>query len=306
LLEAHQDFLEGKRVKMDFLDRAEENKREVISKLIEYEVPNIQEFSELVSITVSIDFGSGEETWLGKSRFGGTPDLPRSLEWPQYKGKFMTFFAQINFAEIPEHPELAILPEDGIFYFFVFLDSPGNEYFGSKSPSEVAVLFFNGSEDKLLQQDFPDTLPEQYRIEEIPIFYDLKYSVPCSEADLCLTDKEFDFTDELSDWMCDLSNEFNKFSAQILGFPTGICAEPVDGWSSDYQCAFLQNSNIHELPPSEGEERELRKGWVNLLSIDFMSFPLLEEISECKGYWGIRREDLQRLNFNRVCLDIQA
>ncbi len=281
---------------MNLIEQTEEKKRKIITELMEYNAPNIQELSELFNITVEIKLGQ-EEEYLGTSKLGGLPDLPKGWEWPTCKGKFMTFFAQINFAEIPEHPELEdIIPKEGIIYFFVFLDSPGKEFFDSKDQSEVSVLFFNGSEDKLSKQDFPNTLPDRYKIEEQQICYGLEYSFPCDEEDLSYTDKTFNFTEETINALVDLSPDFNKFSAQLLGYPWCINANPIDHWSGVYD-----DTHSHDL----GGSKDPRKGWVNLLSIDFLNFTFFEEISWSKGFWGIRKEDLKRLNFDNVMLQFQ-
>ncbi len=290
---------------MNLIKQTEEKKKKVVDELIQCNIPNIDDFSKLISIAVSIVHGYTEEPYLGMSKFGGLPDLPRSLEWPKYKEKFMTFFAQINFQEIPRHPELSMIPEQGIVYFFVFLDSPGEEFFGSKNYSEVSVLFFNGSEDKLLSQDFPETLPDRYKIEEQPICYHLEYSIPCAEEDLCFTDKTFDFTEETLDLLVDLNEEINKLPAQLLGYPWCINADPVDHWAGVYQNAISQNLIDSKLNSYERSETDFRRGWINLLSIDFLSFAFFEEISWSKGFWGIRREDLKRLNFDNVILELQ-
>jgi uncharacterized protein YwqG len=290
---------------MNLIKQTEEKKRKVVDELMQRDIPNIQEFLELINITISIEPGYIEEAYLGMSKFGGRPDLPKSFEWPKHEGKFMTFFAQVNFQEIDRHPELSLIPEDGIIYFFVFLDSSEKEFFASKDLSEVSVLFFNGSEDKLLNQDFPDTLPEKYKIAEQPICFDLEYSVPCGEEDLCLTDKIFNFTEETVDRVYDLSDELNKLPAQMLGYPSCINAVPVDHWAGVYQSAISQNLIDHKLNSYERSETDFRRGWINLLSIDFLSFSFFEEISWSKGFWGIRREDLERLNFDNVILEFQ-
>jgi uncharacterized protein YwqG len=37
---------------------------------------------------------------LGRSRIGGWPDLPASIEWPCWRDKPLAFLAQINLAEL--------------------------------------------------------------------------------------------------------------------------------------------------------------------------------------------------------------
>jgi uncharacterized protein YwqG len=56
---------------------------------------------------------------VGSSKIGGHPDLPASVEWPQFRGKRpLSFLAQINLSELPPEQRLADLPASGILYVF--------------------------------------------------------------------------------------------------------------------------------------------------------------------------------------------
>lgn len=54
---------------------------------------------------------------LGASRFGGVPDLPPDLAWPEAEGRKIQFLAQIDFSELPRW-EGCPLPADGWLYYF--------------------------------------------------------------------------------------------------------------------------------------------------------------------------------------------
>lgn len=56
----------------------------------------------------------------GRSKFGGYPDLPPSLDYPTADGKPLAFIGQINLAELPLSPISAQLPPHGMIYFFSF------------------------------------------------------------------------------------------------------------------------------------------------------------------------------------------
>jgi uncharacterized protein YwqG/predicted DNA-binding protein (MmcQ/YjbR family) len=56
---------------------------------------------------------------IGQTKIGGQPDLPESIEWPQFKdGRPLAFLAQINLGEVGSVGKLAGLPEDGLLSFF--------------------------------------------------------------------------------------------------------------------------------------------------------------------------------------------
>lgn len=85
----------------------------------------------------------------GMSKFGGCPDLPDGISWPesgpenealgtsypqfQYEPGPMRFVAQINLAELPFVPDGIKLPSNGLIYFFAAvqkIDFPNTGCFG--------------------------------------------------------------------------------------------------------------------------------------------------------------------------------
>jgi hypothetical protein len=54
----------------------------------------------------------------GRSRFGGSPDLPPDVPWPTVDGVPATFLAQLDLAELPDVPLAAELPRSGLLSFF--------------------------------------------------------------------------------------------------------------------------------------------------------------------------------------------
>jgi len=62
---------------------------------------------------------------IGTSRIGGDPDLPAMLEWPvDSDGTPMTFLAQLRLSGLATHDASALLPAQGMLYFFVGVDEP--------------------------------------------------------------------------------------------------------------------------------------------------------------------------------------
>lgn len=56
---------------------------------------------------------------LGRSRFGGWPDLPRAMAWPFGEGRPMAFLGQINLAEAHAVTPGLRLPTTGLLSFFL-------------------------------------------------------------------------------------------------------------------------------------------------------------------------------------------
>jgi hypothetical protein len=55
---------------------------------------------------------------VGESRFGGRPDLPAGLAWPEVNGRPLLFVAQFDLAEISRYPAARELPRHGLLSFF--------------------------------------------------------------------------------------------------------------------------------------------------------------------------------------------
>jgi uncharacterized protein YwqG len=55
---------------------------------------------------------------IGRTKIGGSPDLPDGLAWPVFHSKHLAFIAQINLAEISGYDTGKSLPGAGIWYFF--------------------------------------------------------------------------------------------------------------------------------------------------------------------------------------------
>jgi hypothetical protein len=86
-----------------------------------------------------------QTTPVGTTRVGGLPDLPRNVGWPIHEGKLIPFVAQVQLAELPQIPEMA-LPQSGLLSFF----ASG----GMKCPD--VVKFFDSSPSDLVRQARPD------------------------------------------------------------------------------------------------------------------------------------------------------
>ncbi len=72
---------------------------------------------------------------IGASKFGGLPDLPADVEWPNCAGGSLAFLAQINLRDLDGSlaafwPATGPLPREGTLSFFAFEDNPGAYDFG--------------------------------------------------------------------------------------------------------------------------------------------------------------------------------
>jgi Domain of unknown function (DUF1963) len=84
---------------------------------------------------------------VSKSRLGGLPSLPEGIEWPSQPQKKVPFHfvGQIDLASLPVTPiagcvHLAILPKNGILFFFIALAND-NTFFPSDADSNPKGLW---------------------------------------------------------------------------------------------------------------------------------------------------------------------
>ena len=110
--------------------------------------------------------GTDDYTTIGKTRFGGDPDLPKDAEWPAdpEDGRFSNFIAQINFAEMPAVDGDDVLPKNGILYTFVrYMES-------AAEPVTLDSVFFDGDPSLLNRRLSPpkDSLCDEYLVDLCP------------------------------------------------------------------------------------------------------------------------------------------
>ena len=99
------------------------NLQNLRSKYEEYGLGRI--FEEIKSyaknaVEISLKASDDQQIPIGASKFGGSPDLPRSEPWPvnEQTGKPLHFVAQINFSEVSEFDTQSELPSRGMLYLF--------------------------------------------------------------------------------------------------------------------------------------------------------------------------------------------
>lgn len=89
---------------------------------------------------------------IGASRFGGIPDLPPGVAWPDRAGQPMEFIAQISLADVPADP-LERLPRGGTLLFFQNSQWETFDYDGDHGC--CAVLYHAGPPGELVRTTPP-------------------------------------------------------------------------------------------------------------------------------------------------------
>jgi hypothetical protein len=110
---------------------------------------------------------SQEEYPLGKSRFGGLPDLPAGMDWPVCEAGPIPFLAQVNLAELPSTAGRELLPEHGMLSFF-YGNPDGEVHFPTDEDGVTggAVVLFTEDLNHLQRLNVPEDYDEEFIIRK--------------------------------------------------------------------------------------------------------------------------------------------
>ncbi len=162
----------------------------------------------------------------GRSRIGGTPELPEGTRWP-YSGNLpLAFIAQINLEELPDIQERQLLPAKGILYFFY---EPTQNFDTAVLPPEspiYKVIYNPDSPLPLKRLAFPPELAARYRLEPSCI------SFTVTETFAGIADP---FSGSLDDFLNSFSNDMEILDIVRENSTTG---HQVLGYSDNVQGHF--------------------------------------------------------------------
>jgi uncharacterized protein YwqG len=168
-----------------------------------------------------------------RSHFGGVPNLPPGVDWPERQGARLGFLARLSLSEIYRAHPIDWLPHDGALLFFYDMDQQ-SWGFDPKDRGSAAVLRVPDLPDPVAQPDagtkgHSSALPHRNaafrRIDTIP-------SVERDAASaLELSDKE-------SDLYIDLAHAVFQGAPQhqVAGFPS-----PVQGDGMELECQLVSH-----------------------------------------------------------------
>ncbi len=252
---------------------------------------------------------------LGASKFGGLPDLPPDVDWPQFRGRYLTLVAQINLAEMNEAVLDDRFPHAGILYFFYDLESWG---FDPADRGSARVIHIGEDLTRINRREAPEhPKPRSHlfglikRRERSHTFKACKLSFR-----LCLTLPDFtslayeafkqavSLTEEEEDQYADLLNEIGA-EHRLLGY-----SEPVQN-DMQLECQLVTNGVNCGGTDCQADPR------ANSLKSGAADWRLLLQVSEDSNsdmmwgdlgmiYFWIREDDLRDQNFDNCWLIFQC
>ena len=249
-------------------------------------------FKPLIRSKIDIELipSNDEMLKIGRSKFGGRPDLENGVVWPKTNlNKSLSFIAQLNCGEISLFDNESLLPGEGLISFFYCADQEAWG-FDPKDKDRFKILYTKNISG-LKRVDFPKDLEEHSIFPPNELEFDNSLSLPGWEHD--------SIDDILSD---DETDNYIKISSgcenQILGY-----ADCVQG-PMELECQLVTNGLYCGDPSGHNDPRRQalengKEDWVLLLQIDSdddndgMMWGDMGKL-----YYWIRKQDLREQDFD--------
>lgn len=271
------------------------------------------------TVRLYLDLVEEDEIPIGKSKVGGKPDLPDTVEWvtetneevaiekkflfiPKKTKRLVTkplsFIAQINLSEVSGLDEENLLPKTSILYFFYSAEQEAWG-FDIKDRNKFKVLYYNGDLASLRRIDFPGDLGENGRYTPCRLISRQEISLPSEESDAYQHFSE----EEMEDFYEYVQGE--ETTNKLLGYADAIQGE------MELECELVTNGLYCGDPSGFNDPRAKKlapnaKDWRLLLQIDSN-----EECNMMFGdagrlYFWIKKEDLLHKNFDKSWFSLQC
>jgi len=164
---------------------------------------------------------------IGGSKFGGSPDLPKTFQWPKHKLGPYRFIGQINISELPKG--IHGFPGKGLISFFYAYDEAGEAFWGD--PDFIRVFRFEE-----LDEIQPVQPPESVRLDSgCKIEFKIGADVPSWPWD-AVKKKKWPIDESQEDAYSELRGRLHPSGKYLLGFPfnTTLAYDPTPGpeWCS--------------------------------------------------------------------------
>jgi len=257
---------------------------------IELRVPRCVRFKLISSVE--------REIAVGQTKFGGSPDLPPSIPWPQKRNRPMAFAGQFNGRDFNQFSFCDDLPSEGLLYFFVGSDL-WSEHYDPSDRQNCRVIYHPGPQEKLERRVLPEQglTPPRFNTCRI-VFYEALspgwYEEPI---------QAFHLDEAQEDEYVHSIYEFPDEKAhQVLGRPGRIenlehglqlqCQAVSHGLALGADGRPLDKNKVKELAPGAAD-------WKLLLQLDSDEAAGMDWGDSMISFW-IRERDLRDRNFTEV------
>lgn len=235
------------------------------------------------AVQISLADSANAPLELGKSKFGGCPDVPNSFQWPMDDdGRPLSLLLQLNCSDLAPYDKEHILPTMGHLYFFYELSVQD----WKETDDNVRVVYSEAENSELHRMPYPDKLEEDYRLKEVPLLFSSKKSYPTYDDYINLPSINHDNMEPVEEY--DVALE--KLQPETDG---GDVVGTMLGYAD-----IIQNGIVDNLDDN-----------VLLLQIFSIESEKVDELmfGDCGTlYFYISRKDLKNKRFDRVKFDWQC
>lgn len=240
---------------------------------------------------------------IGESRIGGLPDLPKDFVWPKWKGKSLSFIAQIDLPIASAYDADKHLPEKGMLAFF-YDQNQETWGFDPKDKGSFSVVFFEGDNADLVRTELPDDIAEEARYTPCRIKLSGDKTMPHPWS---LFIESLNLSKEAMDEYFEEYDKYNPPGVQhrLLGHPTIIQNEMQTECQLVTNGLYCGDSSGWNSPRA----RKLQEGavdWRLLLQIDSDENTGMMWGDGGIIYFWIKEEDLKNKRFENTWMILQC
>lgn len=239
----------------------------------------------------------------GFNKLGGVPDLPAGFEWPEWKGKPMSFLCQVDLGTLAGLADDVAPPRSGRLYFFYDADHE-TWGFDPKDKGSWSVKF--ASAIAPVSRATPPGAASSSAPFKEKCFTPARIDLYPDSEDARVASMPFD--DRQWDAYCDINIGFfgGEPEHHLFGYP-----QPIQGNYMDVECQLASHGIYCGNPEGyeSAEAKALEPGaadWTLLLQLDTD-----DDIDMMWGdggrlYFWIKRDDLRAGRFDGVWMVLQC
>lgn len=240
------------------------------------------------SIRIEFEQHPENDSEVGTSKAGGSPDLPDNFTYPYYNGAPLTFIAQVNLDDVNQYDSDDLLPKRGLLTFFQCEDGWNANLL---DPDLQLVFYFENTTE--LKKQVPPAGAIVLKPCKMRFFKQISipstWSIYRSDFFKAFDDDE----DKLS--LYDDALSYGEYINKLFGHPNNF-QRPVEeelGWKYD--------DTGQPLPESIESAQKDAPNWHLLFQMDEDPSTDLY-LGGGRLYYMIRKEDLDDRNFGAVLL----
>jgi len=226
----------------------------------------------------------------GVTKFGGSPDVPQGMSWPERDGIPLPFVAQINLLDVAPYDTDHIFPNKGIVYFFFDVDA-----FFKDWPRDQTTwyVWYENSPSTLQHTTIPEAIPRRrYRASKVTCSTEI--TLPDYSQYYETASERLGLSRKLTDAEEQAYHKIQTQLSETAGTTHHIPIHRLLGYADPVQWDMYDELS----GPSTA--------WHLLFQVDSDSVPGTAWGDTGRIYYWIRQEDLQQCDFSQVRLILQS